>query len=119
RGCGARQVHVEFRRAYAPPIDKLIRLSRPSRDPANLFNLLRCAFETVESDRGFTAIRLAVPVFEPLSDQQLRLLEQRQQAGEDELAHLIERLIARMGAGSIVQAQLAESHLPERAFRWT
>lgn len=118
RGCGARQMRVAFHRANAPPIEKLIRLSRPSRDPVNLFNLLRCAFETVESDEGFIAIRLAVPVFERLSDEQIRLLDQHQQAADNELAHLVERLVARMGTGAIAQPRLVDSHLPERAFQW-
>ena len=117
-GCGARQIRVEFRRAYAPPILKLVRLSRPSRDPVGIFNLLRCSFETVESDDGFTAIRLTVPVFERLAEEQSLLLGQAERDGETELARLIERLHARLGDGSVEAAELVESHLPERACRY-
>jgi protein ImuB len=45
RGEGARQFEVELLRAYAPSVKKTILLSRPSRDPVNLFNLFRCALE--------------------------------------------------------------------------
>jgi protein ImuB len=48
RGEGARQVEVELLRAYAPSVKKTILLSRPSRDPVNLFNLFRCALEELE-----------------------------------------------------------------------
>jgi protein ImuB len=47
RGRGARQVQVEFFRAYESPLLKTIYLSRASRDAVNLFNLLRCAMETL------------------------------------------------------------------------
>src|SRR5688572_29914931 len=48
RGQGARKLTLHFFRSYAPTITKTILLSRPSRDPKNLFNLLRCAMETLE-----------------------------------------------------------------------
>ena len=48
RGEGARQLEVELLRAYAPSVKKTILLSRPSRDPVNLFNLFRCALEELE-----------------------------------------------------------------------
>jgi protein ImuB len=45
RGQGARRVEVEFLRDGLPPVKRSILLSRPSRDPVNLFNLFRCAAE--------------------------------------------------------------------------
>src|SRR5439155_17780508 len=51
RGRGARELQAEFFRAYEMPVIKTIQLSRPSRDAVNLFNLLRCAMETLD-DRG-------------------------------------------------------------------
>ena len=39
RGRGARRLDVELLRPSGPPVVKTIALSRPSRDPANLFNL--------------------------------------------------------------------------------
>jgi len=68
RGCGARAIDVEFFRPYAVTLRKSIRLSRPSRDPVNLFNLLRCAMETVETDVGFLGIQLIVTSAQRISD---------------------------------------------------
>jgi protein ImuB len=117
RGCGARRVEVEFKRACGPPVRKTVLLSRPSRDPVNLFNLLRCAMETVHSDDGFTAVGLSVPVYERVSDEQIFLLEGERHAAATELAHLVERLTVRLGQEAVVRARLAESHLPEKAWK--
>src|SRR5439155_14773658 len=59
---------------------------------------------------------LYVRVSEKISEEQIALLEHEQFNGEIELSHLIERLRVRMGRESIVQMELAESHLPEHAF---
>ena len=45
RGHGMRQLDVDFLQHYAPPVRKTIMLSRPSRDPTNVFNLFRTAVE--------------------------------------------------------------------------
>jgi len=50
RGCGARRMEIEFLRGYAPPISKTILLARASRDGKNIFNLIRCAMETLEEE---------------------------------------------------------------------
>jgi protein ImuB len=114
-----RELDVKFLRAYAPPILKTIRLSRPSRDPVNLFNLFRCATEQMEdanrSDE-FLGLRLFVRVHEPLPDEQVGLLEGENYAGEIELDRLIERLCARLGERSITQAKPVEFHVPECAY---
>ena len=229
RGCGARRIEMRFSRSCAPPIRKDILLSRPSRDPRNLFDLMRCAMEgmgegsgfrvrgsvrfngetrnqkpesmandegrmtktaterrsdgggegsgfrvqssvaeplstqdsglrtglgtkarrhegtggmaparthwqlvtgnwqllqskiknrksKISPPSGFTAIRLAVPVFEPLAHQQIHLLEQEEHNAAMELDRLIERLVLRLGEEAVTQARLAESYLPERAY---
>jgi protein ImuB len=117
RGRGARTVEVEFFRAYAVTLRKTIRLSRPSHDPVNLFNLLRCAMETIDTDVGFLGIQLTVSRSERVSDEQIALLEHEGFAGEVELSHLIERLCVRMGQEAVAQAQAVEAHVPERAWK--
>ncbi|CAN5657203.1 hypothetical protein BH09PLA1_BH09PLA1_20880 [soil metagenome] len=113
RGCGARAIDVEFFRPYALTLHKSIRLSRPSRDPVNLFNLLRCAMETVETDVGFLGIQLIVTSAQRISDEQIALMEHEEFAGEIELDHLIERLCVRMGQETVAKVQAVESHVPE------
>ena len=152
RGLGARRLAVTFVRPYAPMVERTIELSRPSRNPAILFNLIRCTMETIgdaapqrgggkrparfrlhtqagarrerrtldQSDfvsRGFTGLRLAVPVFERLSEEQIFLLEQEEQLGQADLDRLIERLRIRMGQDGLVAVEAVESHVPERAYR--
>jgi protein ImuB len=149
RGRGARRLEVEFvREAPLPPIQRSILLSRPSRDPVNLFNLFRCATEDLGApppaprsrlrgrrpgvsvlpsaavrrvehfqSEGFIALRLAVPLHEPLADEQIALLGHEAYAGQQELDRLIERLRVRLGESAVVQAELVESHVPERGWR--
>lgn len=114
-GRGARQIEIDFYRAYAQTIRTSVRLSRPSRDPVNLFNLLRCAMETIETDEGFLGIQLTVIASEHISEEQIPLLGGEQFAGEVELSHLIERLCIRLGERSIARPVLVESHIPELA----
>jgi protein ImuB len=118
RGRGARTVLVEFYRPYAVTLHQTIRLSRAGRDPVNLFNLLRCATETMETDVGFLGIQLSVMHSERVSDEQIALLEHEQYTGEIELGHLIERLSVRLGERAVARPTLVESHVPERAYTW-
>jgi protein ImuB len=118
RGHGARELDIEFFRPYAITLRKTIRLSRPSREPGNLFNLLRCAMETLETDIGFLGIRLTVVRSQRISDEQIQLLKNEEFIADTELSHLSERLCIRLGDGIIAQPQLVESHVPEKAYSW-
>jgi protein ImuB len=115
RGCGARQLEVEFRRAYTPKVTKTILLSRPSRNPVNLFDLLRCAMETLDVDIEFIGVTIRVPHFERISEDQTSLAED-ESAGQAELDHLVARLCAKLDETAIVQPKLIESNIPERAW---
>jgi len=155
RGLGARQLAVTFRRPYATSIERTIDLSGPSRNPAVLFNLIRCTMETVGQTRatkrrsdgatkgkktkqvfslrrcvalslrryehfepsGFVGLRLAVPVFERLTEEQIFLLDPEQHAGRAELDRLVERLRIRLGREALVGVDTVESYVPERAYR--
>ena len=127
RGSGARRVDVDLLRAHAPPVRKMILLSRPSRDPVNLFNLFRCALEGLElpshecvsrvCDEGFSGLRVTVPLFEPMGDEQISLLDHERYAGQAELDRLIERLRVRLGNDSVIQLKLVESYVPEEAWK--
>ena len=141
RGRGVRTLEVEFLRdTPLPPIKRTILLSRPSRDPVNLFHLFRCATEDLGApprprsrlrgrklgaaatrvenfeSEGFTGLKLAVPLHEPLPDEQIALLGHEAYAGQRELDHLVERLRVRLGAEAVVRAELVESHVPERGW---
>jgi len=120
-GLGARQLRLIFRPPYATAVEKTIRLTRPSRHEAALYKLIVCTIEALETEEGFIAITLEVPVFEPLDDQQTRLAgfggEEERDAAE--VDHLVERLRARLdriNPQAVQWAQLVEAHVPEGAF---
>ena len=147
RGQGARRVEVEFFRDGMGPVKRSILLSRPSRDPVNLFNLFRCAAEDLVAlppqrtsrlrgrrpgepkpvvaptrvehlqSDGFIGMRLTVPLLEPLPGEQINLLGHEDYAGQRELDRLIERLRVRLGEEAVVKAELVEAYVPERAWR--
>jgi protein ImuB len=120
RGCGARQMRIELRLAGEMPLVRTIRLSRPSRRRSNLFNLIRCALETWEpspSGDGFTGVRLSIPVFERIHDEQIDLVGGDTEAVAGEMAQLVERLAVRLGENAIARPCLVECYLPERAWK--
>ncbi len=119
QGKGARLMQVTFWRAYREQLTQTIRLSRPSRDPVNLFNLLQCALESLQTEDGFLSIELNVTLAEKISDQQIPLLAHEQYAGEGELLKLIERLRLRLGERTVLRAEPVQSHMPERAWQAT
>jgi protein ImuB len=121
RGRGARQIDLTCKPSYSAwtgcrLVHKSVKLSRPSRDPVQIFNLLRCATENLEAGEGFWAMKLAVPVHEPVSAEQIALLEGESYAGQIELDRLVERLCVRVGEQAIVQPQPQESYVPERGW---
>src|SRR5437588_51949 len=142
RGGGARQFEIELLRPHDPPVRKRILLSRPSRNPVNLFNLFRCALEELElplrapprsrlrgkppgtspsvvrtEDDGFIALRISVPLLERVWDEQIALLEHERYAGQAELDQLIDRLRVRLGDDAVVRPELVESYIPEAAWK--
>jgi protein ImuB len=140
RGCGAKTVEAAFVLPEGEPIRKTIQLSSASRDAGTLFNLLRCAMEmlipaTSRQQRkrrafdpvrrrvvryvpeGFVGLRLEVPGFERLSEEQVSLLEQEALDADRELSRLIERLRVKLGERVVTRAACVEGHLPEMGWR--
>ncbi len=74
--------------------------------------------ESAESNvpAGFIGVRLRVPVFERISEEQISLLAQEEHDGQVELESLLERLALRLGSEGVSQARLVESHVPEKAY---
>jgi protein ImuB len=124
RGRGARRLEVIC--TPSRPADgrvmRTIELSRPTRNPATLFNLLKCATENLEAPQdGFIAFEMKVPHHQPICDEQVPLFEAEQSGGRREFEDLVERLKVRMGADDngfgVITPELVESHVPERAWR--
>ena len=141
RGRGARQIQFDLFRSDGPPASRRILLSRPSRDPVNLFNLMRCGLEGMGGGEiarshkgtkarsaptdfisvapaGFVKIELKVLVHEPVSEEQISLLEQEEHNAQRELDRLIERLLLRLGEEAVLRPVAVESYVPERAVEY-
>ena len=121
RALGARELCLRFGRAYAPPLEQTIALARPCREVKALFNLVRCALESLQTDQGFNSFTLSVTRPEPLVMARQRALHDGDTIdadAHDERDELIERLHARFGGDRVVRPRWVESHLPEHAVRF-
>ena len=92
-----------------------VTLAQASRDPAHLERLFADKLDGVDPGFGFDLVTLEAARTEPLALHQDPLEGARE--AERDLAALLDRLSARLGAGRIVWSGWAESHLPERAER--
>ncbi len=128
---GARQLAFTCTRVDGS-LCRLVRgTSRPSRDARQLGRLFTEALARIDPGFGIDALVLAALVTEPLGPEQLALEvpaplptagaallpEERQgpAVGDRALAALVDRLVARLGAGSVLRPWPRESHIPERA----
>jgi protein ImuB len=116
RGCGAKSIEIAFLASRSPAVIKTLQLSRPSRDPKNLFHLIELASESACCDDGFSGVRIVAKGLERLSDEQIQLLEQEEYIAERELGSLIERLRIMAGESILARPRLIESHIPEHAY---
>ena len=117
---GVRQLRMTFTPDSGwglPTITRTIALSRPHCDRATLLNLIRCETERVDHEHGFVRFQLDVTLHEPITKPQTQLFEQQAVEEKMELDRLLERQRVRLGETAVIQPQLIESHLPERAWR--
>jgi len=118
RGVGARTIDLVFKQHYAPVISKTIELTRPSRDAAEIFNLLRCAQEGMPSIEGIVGVSLKVTRAQKMGPEQIRIMGDEDFAAQRQLSRLVERLSVRMGNEAVGAAELVESYLPEQAWNF-
>src|SRR5258706_4728321 len=114
RGQGARQLLASFFGVDGTVNRLQIGTSRPLHDAARLHRLFTDKFAQAHWDNefGYNRIRLAALETESLLPAQKDLT-----SGEDgpELAHLIDRLTARLGATPVLRFMAPDSHVPEQA----
>ncbi len=123
-GRGARHLELVLFRAGGGVWRTAVATSRPSRQARDLAGLFRERLERfgerLETDLGFDSgsgidmIRLAVLETEPLDDTQVDLSGRADATAE--FAQLIDRAVARLGAGCVTRLAPVDSHVPERAF---
>jgi protein ImuB len=118
---GARLIRLLLFKPNGAAVALNLGLAAPSRDAAHMAQLiglrlyrLHCEFET---NFGFEAAALHVLSAEDMPDQQTRLAIGAHTPEPEELAHLIDRLQHRLGAGAVRQLLAQQSHIPERAVR--
>lgn len=119
-GQGARQLVLTAFRVDGRSTSIEAGLSAPSPDPAHLLRLLKeRGLETLDLGFGADALMLSAAVAEPLDAVQSDLAPTQAAQNAQGLAGLIDRIEARLGAGSVLRPELADSHIPERSERWT
>lgn len=114
-GLGVRHLRLSVYRTDGEVSRIGMAIALPSREAAHLAFLFRDRLERIDPGFGFDQISLEAVETEPLAGMQSRL-----EGGADQalaLAHLVDRLAVRFGAGAVVRPVLRASHLPERAER--
>ncbi|PTM43130.1 DNA polymerase Y family protein [Bosea sp. 124] len=119
RGEGGRAFEISFFRSDGAVRRLMVETGRPSRDAKAILRLWRERIDTLadplDPGFGFDAVRLAVPVCEPLDTHQPSL---DGRAVEDEaVADLVDRLVARFGRDRVLRFVAQDTHHPVRAAR--
>ncbi len=115
RGEGARRLDLVFERVDATVQVVRIGTARPSRDVRHLARLLDERVEEVDPGLGVEAMRLVLPLVEPLNYGQQASGLVADEAGAADLSELIDRLVNRLGQGKVYRLQPIESDVPERS----
>ena len=115
RGEGARPLDLVFERVDASVQVVRIGTARPSRDVRHLARLLDERVEEVDPGLGVEAMRLVLPLVEPLSYGQQASGLVGDEAGDTDLSELVDRLVNRLGPGRVYRLQPIESDVPERS----
>jgi protein ImuB len=118
-GAGARRLDLLFERVDATT--QLIRVgtARASRDARHLARLLKERIERIDPGAGVEAMRLIVPVSDPLAPSQAHTRLADTDAEEMDMAPLIDRLANRLGAAHVYRLAPMDSAVPERSVRRT
>lgn len=116
RGEGGRAFEIGFFRSDGAVRRLALETGRPSRDAAAILRLYRERVEVLadplDPGFGFDAIRLSVPVCEPLGTPQASL--DGRAVEEEAVADLVDRLVARFGRERVLRFVAQDSHQPER-----
>jgi protein ImuB len=116
-GQGARRLDLLFERVDGSIQCLRIGTARPSRDARHLARLLGEKLERVDPGLGVEAMRLVVPLAEPLVYTQASAsLSEAQITGAD-VSALVDRLENRLGTTRVWRAEAVESDVPERSVR--
>lgn len=106
---GARRLDLLFERVDGAVQATRIGTARPNRDPKHLHRLLDEHLPTIDPGLGIEAMRLVIPLAEPLR------WKQDESGGGGDVSTLVDRLSNRLGADRVYRVAPLESDVPERA----
>ncbi len=115
RGQGARRLDLVYERVDGTFQVVQVGTSRPVRDVRHLGRLLDERIEDVDPGPGVEAMRLVLPLVEPLSYAQPATDLAGDRTGEADLSELVDCLTNRLGPGKVYRLQPVESDVPERS----
>jgi protein ImuB len=113
---GAVRLELVVGRVDAAPVREIVALSRPSRDRAHLWTLLRPLVERINLGHGAETIELHA-LAAGLPHEQLGPDSDSATADQENVGRFVDTVVGRCGRAAVLQAELVASHLPERAFR--
>ncbi|MGR3650640.1 MAG: Y-family DNA polymerase [Roseovarius sp.] len=111
-GLGARRVRVAIYRVDGFARHADVAFARASHDPDHLTRLLEGKLDRIDPGFGFDLLTLEAVQTEPVAQNQVGLDGERD--ADADIAGLIDRLSARLGAHNVTIAQWTESHMPDR-----
>lgn len=114
---GARQMSLACYRVDGSLARQSIALARPSQEPAHCRRLFAERLEEIDAGFGIETLVLTADVVEPLAARQGSFDEAASPRPKGDVAQLVDRLSNRLGRAAVKQAELRQSHLPERAVR--
>ena len=115
RSLGARRLDLVFERVDATIQVVRIGTARPVRDVRHLARLLDERVEEVDPGLGVEAMRLVLPLVEPLEYVQRGGGLTPGDKDEADLSELIDRLVNRLGSDRVYRVRPVESEVPERS----
>ncbi|MGA2043487.1 MAG: DNA polymerase Y family protein [Roseiarcus sp.] len=120
QGRGGRRFELRLFRVDGDVRRIAVGASRPLDDPATIARLFRERLEApgedeIDAGYGIDVMRLACLVAEPLAPAQARLDRVGEGERERDLADLVDRLGARLGARRVTRLAPVDTHVPERA----
>ena len=114
-GLGVRRLALWCYRVDGGVVRRAVATARAIRDGDHLLRLFRETLETIDPGFGIDCAALHAERVEPLAPAQLSLTGDRRRQGGVDL--LVDRLLARLGAGAVCRLEPVARHGPEMAER--
>ena len=114
-GLGVRRLALWCYRVDGGVVRRAVATARAIRDGDHLTRLFRETLETIDPGFGIDCAALHAERVEPLAPAQLSLTGDRRRQGGVDL--LVDRLLARLGAGAVCRLEPVARHGPETAER--